>query len=81
VRAARARNATRLAVACAATDQRAAAWQTLARSWRFSWPYRAWWAGIARVAAHTGLPTRLKTMVRQHRRAAQPAGATPMIED
>jgi glycosyltransferase involved in cell wall biosynthesis len=72
VRTARARNAAWLAAAHAAAGSRDDAWRAVTDSWRYSWRCAAWWAGIARVLAHLYLPGRVRTIVREYRRAAEP---------
>jgi hypothetical protein len=73
LRTARARNAARLVAANAATGNGEAAWSAIANSWRFSWRCAAWWAAFARALAHSYLPARLLTIIREYRRAARQA--------
>jgi glycosyltransferase involved in cell wall biosynthesis len=80
VRTARARNAALLAAVHAAAGSRSAAWRTVADSWHFSWHRGGWWPGIARMLAHLYLPTRVRTLIRESRRAARQASRHGMIE-
>jgi glycosyltransferase involved in cell wall biosynthesis len=80
VRTERARNAALLAGANAAAGRRSAAWQTLASSWHFSWRRAVWWASVARVLAHLYLPARVRTLIREYRRAAPQASRHGVIE-
>jgi len=73
VRTARARNAALLAGATAAAGRRDDAWRAITDSWRFSWRCTFWWVAVAIVLAHLCLPARLKTTIRECRRAARRA--------
>jgi Glycosyl transferase family 2 len=80
VRKERARNAALVAVAYAAAGSGSAAWGTLVDSWRFSWRCAFWWAGVARVLAHLYLPARVRTRIREYRRAAPQTSRHGVIE-
>jgi glycosyltransferase involved in cell wall biosynthesis len=73
VRTARARNAALLAGSTAAAGRSDDAWRVITGSWRFSWRCTSWWVAVTTVVAHVCLPARLKTTIREYRRAARRA--------